>query len=79
MLSSTLSEVNCRIRAKQISDSGLISVENSTAQTKGYIGGSGFDYSRYDISALSTATIAGFKSALIAGSGLTLKESKSVM
>lgn len=79
ILSSTFSQIDCRLRARQVSDSGLINTVNSSLQTKGYLGGSGFTYSRYDITALPTKNIASFRSAVASGSGITLIESKTMM
>lgn len=72
ILSSTLSEVNCRLKPKQTSNSALLSTPNPSTQTKGFIGGAGFDYERYNISSLSTRDIATLKAALTSGSEITL-------
>ena len=79
VLSSTLNEVSCRLRAKSNSISGLIATPNPSVQTKGFIGGSGFDYQRYNISSLPNKTIAAFKNALASGVGMDLLETKKIM
>lgn len=64
---STWSTIECRLQEKQAADTSLLASNTTTTQVNGYIGGAGWDYERYDISALSTRTIQGFYDDLHSG------------
>ena len=75
---STLTEIACRVASKQPTDSAQLT-SNAAAPVNNYVAGTGFKYDRYDISGLVTRNLAGFKTAVDAGSAeLTLIESGHV-
>lgn len=65
--SSTLSEISCRVGAKQPSNTAQLST-NSATVVNNYIAGAGFKYERYDITGLVNRNINGFKTAVNSGS-----------
>jgi hypothetical protein len=54
--SSSLTEIACRVAAKQPTDTAQLS-SNAATPTNNYISGTGFKYTRYDISGLVSRNI----------------------
>ncbi len=73
--SSTLSNINCNLRSRNLSLSQKL-LTNSTSQQNAYVSGTGLNYQRYDITNLATKTVAGLRAAINANSNtITLQES----
>lgn len=72
--SSSQSEINCKLGDKG-SSSALLSTD-AGSQTSGYVSGSGFRYTRYDISSLGDKTYSGLKTYL-GSSSLPIEEEKT--
>ena len=72
---SDINTISCHLTEKLGSHSSQLDT-NSGSQSMGYISGSGFDYTRYDISTLSQKDYAGLKAAVDSGShSMTVLES----
>jgi hypothetical protein len=65
--SSSLNQINCRLAAKQLTDSASLST-NIANPVNTYVAGTGFQYTKYDLSRLSARNIQGFKAAVLANS-----------
>lgn len=65
---STLTQVNCRLAAKQLTDTAMLNSDASTP-VNNYIAGSGFSYTKFDLTNLVDKSFNGFKNALASNPG----------
>lgn len=64
---STLTQVNCRLASKLLTDNAMLSSDASTP-VNNYIAGSGFTYTKFDLTNLVDRSLNGFKAALASNS-----------
>lgn len=64
---STLTQINCRLASKQITDTAMLNSDASTP-INNYIAGSGFSYTKFNLANLVDKSLNGFKAALAVNS-----------
>ena len=76
VINVTSTSITCKVGARDPNDTQILDT-NADSQTNGYLGGSGFEYTRYDISSVGHFSFSHLRDHLNSGHSLPIKE-KSV-